>query len=175
MKILIFAILFVSILSGNAVSALDQIQQNATDFEKAKICINYSQSIIEKMKIEGFQIIRINDSFAETLTLYDAQLILKEKNKSAGFSSITSYCQEIEAIYKNAISAKDQIAALKKFYNISLEEVANKSSVDSIIDKIIELMGNLPRIELFARQTVPGWDCWGNETKKFNGGNDGEI
>ena len=28
---------------------------------------------------------------------------------------------------------------------------------------IIELCGDLPRIELFARQKVNGWDCWGNE------------
>lgn len=25
-------------------------------------------------------------------------------------------------------------------------------------------MGDVPRIELFARQSVPGWDVWGNET-----------
>lgn len=24
-------------------------------------------------------------------------------------------------------------------------------------------MGDLPRIELFARQKVEGWDSWGNE------------
>jgi len=30
-------------------------------------------------------------------------------------------------------------------------------------DKIVELMGDLPRIELFARQSINGWDCWGNE------------
>ena len=30
-------------------------------------------------------------------------------------------------------------------------------------DKIIELAGNLPRVELFARQKTPGWDVWGNE------------
>lgn len=30
-------------------------------------------------------------------------------------------------------------------------------------DKIVELMGDLPRIELFARETVSGWDAWGNE------------
>lgn len=30
-------------------------------------------------------------------------------------------------------------------------------------EKIVELMGDLPRIELFARQEVEGWDCWGNE------------
>lgn len=34
---------------------------------------------------------------------------------------------------------------------------------DEVRDKIIELCGDLPRIELFARQSVEGWDCWGNE------------
>ena len=30
-------------------------------------------------------------------------------------------------------------------------------------NRIVELMGDVSRIELFARQTVAGWDCWGNE------------
>jgi len=30
-------------------------------------------------------------------------------------------------------------------------------------EKIIQLVGDLPRIELFARQAAEGWDCWGNE------------
>ena len=30
-------------------------------------------------------------------------------------------------------------------------------------DKIVELMGDIPRIELFARQKHEGWDAWGNE------------
>jgi len=30
-------------------------------------------------------------------------------------------------------------------------------------NKIIELCGDLPRIELFARQYADGWDCWGSE------------
>lgn len=30
-------------------------------------------------------------------------------------------------------------------------------------DRIVELMGDLPRIELFARERAPGWDAWGNE------------
>ena len=34
---------------------------------------------------------------------------------------------------------------------------------DIVRDKIVELMGDLPKIELFARQQVEGWDCWGNE------------
>lgn len=32
-----------------------------------------------------------------------------------------------------------------------------------IRDRIKQLMGDLPCIELFARQAVEGWDCWGDE------------
>jgi len=31
--------------------------------------------------------------------------------------------------------------------------------------KLIETTGLFPRIELFARQKVEGWDCWGNEVE----------
>ena len=34
---------------------------------------------------------------------------------------------------------------------------------DCVRDRIVELCGDLPRIELFARQRTPGWDVWGNE------------
>lgn len=36
---------------------------------------------------------------------------------------------------------------------------------DETKDRIMELVGDLPRIELFARKTSPGWDVWGNEVK----------
>jgi N6-adenosine-specific RNA methylase IME4 len=32
-------------------------------------------------------------------------------------------------------------------------------------DRIIQLCGDLPRIELFAREMVSGWDYWGNEVE----------
>ena len=32
-------------------------------------------------------------------------------------------------------------------------------------DRIVELCGDLPRIELFARERVLGWDSWGNEVE----------
>ncbi len=32
-------------------------------------------------------------------------------------------------------------------------------------NRIVELMGDLPRIELFARQKTEGWDVWGNEVE----------
>ena len=30
-------------------------------------------------------------------------------------------------------------------------------------DRIVNLMGDVPRVELFARQKTLGWDTWGNE------------
>lgn len=30
-------------------------------------------------------------------------------------------------------------------------------------DRIVELLGDVPRIELFARERAEGWDAWGNE------------
>lgn len=34
---------------------------------------------------------------------------------------------------------------------------------DEVRNRIVELCGDIPRIELFARQFIPGWDCWGLE------------
>lgn len=36
---------------------------------------------------------------------------------------------------------------------------------DEARERIVALMGDLPRIELFARQETPGWDVWGNEVE----------
>lgn len=37
---------------------------------------------------------------------------------------------------------------------------------DETRNRIVELFGNVPRIELFARQKYEGWDAWGNEIAK---------
>ena len=34
---------------------------------------------------------------------------------------------------------------------------------DEVRKRIIRLYGDLPRIELFAREKINGWDSWGNE------------
>ena len=33
-------------------------------------------------------------------------------------------------------------------------------------ERIKKLIGDIPRIELFARQEADGWDCWGNEVQE---------
>jgi site-specific DNA-methyltransferase (adenine-specific) len=36
---------------------------------------------------------------------------------------------------------------------------------DEVRDRIVQLCGDVPRAELFARQKLPGWSAWGNEVE----------
>ena len=52
----------------------------------------------------------------------------------------------------------------KKVRQVIIEKIREHSrKPDTIRNRIVELCGDLPRIELFARQKTPGWDVWGNE------------
>ena len=63
------------------------------------------------------------------------------------------------------IATKGKIKRIsKKVHQIidtPIEEHSRKPAI--VRDKIIELVGDLSKIELFAREKVPGWDAWGNE------------
>jgi len=51
-------------------------------------------------------------------------------------------------------------------HSIVMNSVLEHSQKPAIVrDKIVALFGDLPRIELFARRKVEGWDCWGNEVE----------
>ena len=39
---------------------------------------------------------------------------------------------------------------------------------DDVHTRIERLFGDVPRIELFARESKPGWSVWGNQVEKFN-------
>lgn len=54
-----------------------------------------------------------------------------------------------------------QSASVRNLVISPLREHSRKP--DEIRESIVQLCGDLPRIELFARQKVDGWDCWGNE------------
>lgn len=56
---------------------------------------------------------------------------------------------------------KRQDKGIHQFIISPLEGHSKKP--DEARDKIVQLMGDLPRVELFARQTPDGWDVWGNE------------
>jgi site-specific DNA-methyltransferase (adenine-specific) len=58
---------------------------------------------------------------------------------------------------------KRRSASVHQFIISPLE--AHSKKPDEAREKIVELMGELPRVELFARGRVPGWEAWGNEVE----------
>jgi len=52
-------------------------------------------------------------------------------------------------------------AGISSVIDTPIEEHSKKPDV--VRNKIVELCGDIPRIELFARDKKEGWDCWGNE------------
>lgn len=56
---------------------------------------------------------------------------------------------------------KRQSASVRNLVVSPLREHSKKP--DEIRSMIVELCGDLPRVELFARQKADGWDAWGNE------------
>lgn len=58
-------------------------------------------------------------------------------------------------------SPKRQSRAVHQVILSQIEQHSKKP--DETRDRIVALMGDVPRIELFARQKTEGWDVWGNE------------
>ncbi len=67
-----------------------------------------------------------------------------------------------------ATKGKDAHRLVKKHNIRSLIEIPRKKHSEKpteIKERIVELVGDIPRIELFARQKTEGWDTWGNEVE----------
>ena len=62
---------------------------------------------------------------------------------------------------------KRQAANVHQFIISPIREHSRKP--DEAREKIVALMGDVPRVELFARQSTPGWDVWGNEVEPSPG------
>ncbi len=51
--------------------------------------------------------------------------------------------------------------------NLQIHRIGKHSKKpDEVRQEIVNLYGDIPRIELFARQQTSGWDVWGNEVNK---------
>lgn len=87
-----------------------------------------------------------------------------KKNKNGGnFFGIGYYTKSNAEVC--LIGVKGRAPKISDKVSSIVESVREEHSKkpDIVRNKIIELCGDLPRIELFARQHADGWDCWGNE------------
>ena len=59
--------------------------------------------------------------------------------------------------------AKTQIRAHNVHQIIEAPFEGHSKKPDETRRRIVELLGDVPRLEMFARQRADGWDAWGNE------------
>ncbi|MFA5117092.1 MAG: MT-A70 family methyltransferase [Candidatus Omnitrophota bacterium] len=64
-----------------------------------------------------------------------------------------------------ATKGKPKRISASVFQLIQESRERHSKKPDIVRNNILKLMGDLPRIELFARQKTEGWDVWGNEVE----------
>jgi N6-adenosine-specific RNA methylase IME4 len=90
--------------------------------------------------------------------------IKKNKNGST-FIGMGRWTRSNDEIILLAVKGqpKRKDAGISSIVYADIQEHSKKP--DIFRTKIIQLVGDLPRIELFARTKVHGWDTWGNDQK----------
>lgn len=111
--------------------------------------------------IEGIELVRAWGFTYKTV----AFTWVKQNKKSDGIFKGMGYYTRANAEYC-LLATKGEVLE-RKSHSVSsviishLERHSKKP--DEVRERIVELFGDMPRIELFARQHAVGWDCWGNE------------
>lgn len=90
---------------------------------------------------------------------------LKTNKDGSPFFGIGYYAKSNQEVC--LLGVKGKAHSLVKSNSVSsviIHEKTRHSEKPSIVrDKIIQLFGDLPRLEMFARQKTEGWDVFGNE------------
>lgn len=102
-------------------------------------------------------------------TYKTAAFVWIKKNRRSGgnFWGMGAYTRANAEVCLLGISpgfrAKDQICIHRVHQVIEAPFEGHSKKPDETRRRIVELLGDVPRLEMFARDRVPGWDTWGNE------------
>lgn len=130
----------------------------------AKDCVLFIWITYPMLK-EGLEVIKAWGFEYKTIGF---QWIKLNKNNNKEFFGLGRWTRgNLEACF---IAVKGKPRRLSSsVFQIIKEKIGRHSEKPHIVrEKIVELMGGgIPKIELFARVRAEGWDCFGNETDKF--------
>ncbi len=88
------------------------------------------------------------------------------KNTMGLFWGMGSYTRSNVELCLLATRGNSLPVLVHDIHSVVMSAVMEHSHKPAIVrERIVQLMGDLPRIELFARRKVEGWDCWGNEVE----------
>lgn len=84
-----------------------------------------------------------------------------------GYHTRGGACEEV-LLFKRGKGLKVLDRGIRKEFWSPLREHSRKP--DEVRNWLVKLYGNVPRLEMFARQQTSGWETWGNQTDKFKTG-----
>lgn len=87
------------------------------------------------------------------------------KNNNKPFFGIGYYTKSNSEICLLGIKGKMKPISNKVSSIIISQREEHSKKPKEARNRIVQLFGDLPRIELFARQKTLGWDVWGNEVE----------
>jgi len=89
------------------------------------------------------------------------------KKYHTGSTCFNVGCWTMKSVEQVLLGLRGKPMKLKKIRNIKqlveAERTNHSKKPKEVKRRIVELVGDIPRIELFAREKTPGWDVWGNE------------
>lgn len=127
----LFVIVFIGVVSASG-------ELNLTDKEIAENCLNESASDISELAKLNISLIRFQDYYDRALNLYDAQIVLLNKNREGRFDNVISYCKQISDLREIAENSLDIYGVFLIFYHENIGSDTNASSVEEIVAQIEE-------------------------------------
>ena len=117
-----------------------------------------------KYVTNGFTWIKMNKRPIDISSLEERrEAILKEGDYRTPFMGMGHYSRANAELCLIGKRGRPKVKS-RKVRSVVFEPVQEHSKKPDVVrDRIVELCGDLPRIELFARQKVKKWISWGNE------------
>ena len=93
--------------------------------------------------------------------------IKKNRKNGGNFWGMGAYTRANAEVCLLGVSpgfkAREQVHSHRIHQVIEAPFEGHSKKPDETRRRIVELLGDVPRLELFARDRAPGWDAWGNE------------
>lgn len=95
--------------------------------------------------------------------------VKKNKKNNSNFWGMGAYTRANAEVCLLGISKRTKAGSIVKDHGVHqiIESPIESHSTKphEARKRIIQLLGDIPRIELFARNCFEGWDCWGDDEK----------
>ena len=109
---------------------------------------------------EAFKVI---ESWGFTYKTVAFTWVKKNKKANSWFWGMGNWTRANAEVCLLAIKGRPKRVSASVHSVVDARIERHSKKPDEVRNRIVELLGDIPRIELFARQQSEGWECWGDE------------